>query len=139
MKTLSRGREVEPTSPYVDYWLGEALLLKGRYGEAIAAFERVGAPAFGAGLKGYCYMRTGRALEARKLLDELMQSEPYPALQLAFLHLGLDDIDSDFYWLERSVELRSLGIHWMKVDPIWDPIRPDARFLRLLQRMNLAE
>jgi tetratricopeptide (TPR) repeat protein len=119
---LSRAREVDPASPYVDYWLGEALILEGRFEEAIAAFERVEARAFGAGLKGYCYGRTGRVPEARQLVDGLKSGDPCPALQIALLYLGLQEMENAFFWLERSVELRSLGIHWIKVDPIWDPI-----------------
>ncbi len=139
IETLSRAREVDPASPYVNYWLGEALILEGRFEEAIAAFERLEARAFGAGLKGYCYGRMGRVLEARQLVDGLESADPCPALQLALLFLGLQEMENVFFWLERSVELRSLGIHWIKVDPIWDPIRPDARFFHLLQRMNLAD
>lgn len=39
--------------------------------------------------------------------------------------------------LERAVELRDPFLMFLKVDPKWKDLRHDARFIRLLKRMNL--
>jgi len=64
---------------------------------------------------------------------------PMLACQIAVLHLGLGEHDAAFEWLHTACSARSLGIHWLKVDPIWDELRPDERFTAVLKRMGLAD
>jgi hypothetical protein len=54
------------------------------------------------------------------------------------LHLGLDDRAGALDWLERAWSERSVGISWLKVDPIWDPLRGEPRFRRLLEALGVG-
>jgi hypothetical protein len=63
---------------------------------------------------------------------------PPPAYQAAILHLGLGNENATFDWLNRACDTRNWGIHFLKIDPIWDSVRGDARFESLLKKMNLS-
>ena len=87
---------------------------------------------------GYCYARSGRVLEARSLLRNLIgMDNPMLACQIAILHLGLCDYDAAFDSLYRACSEHNLGIQWLKVEPIWDDLRPDPRFLTALRQIGL--
>ena len=131
--------ELDPAYPWTYRWLGEAYLMKGMYAEAEGAFRRSETPVFAAGFLGYTYARTGREGEARRLLRELEEAgSPSLACQIAVLHLGLGEVDAVFRWLLEACRERSLGVSWVKVEPIWDALRPDPRFMDVLKEMRLA-
>jgi len=44
-----------------------------------------------------------------------------------------------FTWLEKSVDERCFGITFLGVDPTFDPMRSDPRFVYLLRRVGLPE
>ena len=128
------------TKRHADRWLGEAYLLKGMYEEAACAFSKIEAPIIAAGFLGYCHARTGREHEAREILRKLEATgTPPPADQIAVLHLGLGDTDAALQWLGKAAAERSMGIHWLKVEPVWDPLRPDPRFAAVLREMRLHD
>ncbi len=131
--------ELDPAYPLALRWLGEAWLLKDRYDEAARAFSEIDNPVIGAGFLGYCHARAGRQAKARQLLRDLERaSGPPPALQIAVLLLGLGDYDAALDWLHKASEARSMGVHWLKIEPIWDPLRSDPRFTAVLRHMRLA-
>jgi len=110
------------------------------YEEAACAFSKIEAPIIAAGFLGYCHARTGREHEAREILRKLEATgTPPPADQIAVLHLGLGDTDAALQWLGKAAAERSMGIHWLKVEPVWDPLRPDPRFAAVLREMRLHD
>ena len=121
--------------------MGTAFLLQGKFAEAESAFKQIDAPVLAAGFLGYCSARTGRKDEALALLRQLEmlpENIPPPAYQMAILHLGLGDDNAVFEWLNRACDTWSWGIHFVKFNPIWDPVRHDPRFESLLKKMNLG-
>ncbi|MBZ5621207.1 MAG: hypothetical protein LAQ69_21140 [Acidobacteriia bacterium] len=64
---------------------------------------------------------------------------PSPGLQIAVVHLGLGDVDATLNWLQKACAERSTGVHWPKVEPIWDPLRNDPRFTAVLREMRLGD
>jgi serine/threonine-protein kinase len=135
-----RALELDPGYPWAYRWLGEACLLKDSYDEAEDAFSRIDAPVFAAGFLGYCYARTHRELRARQLLRMEAMNDPLLSVQAAVLHLGLGEHDLALDALERACETRAVpGVHWLKIEPIWDSLRIEPRFAGLLKRMRLAD
>ena len=51
-------------------------------------------------------------------------------------HAQLGEKERAFEWLQKAYEERE-NLVYLKVDPLWDPLRDDPRFTDLLQRMNL--
>jgi len=125
--------------------LGRACVQKGMYSEAIAAFEkavqlsgnREGRPAL-----AHAYAKAGRTGVARSILAEMKihTGGRYVASpMIARIHLGLGDIDKAFEWLRKGIEERSYWIVFLKMDPVYDEIRSDPRFVDLLRAARLAE
>lgn len=130
--------DLDPDYPWANRGLGEVHLLQGRYREAVAPLSKVEMPGQAAGFLGYCYARLGLEGEARQLLTRLEHSgHASVSYQIAVLHLGLDDIDAAFHWLDRACADRSTGVMWLPVDPIWDAVRSDERFASVVASMGL--
>jgi TolB-like protein/Flp pilus assembly protein TadD len=130
--------ELDPEYPWAHRIEGQACLLTNRFDEAVTPFSKIEEPALAAGFLGYCYARKGKLLEARQLLLEMKRRSGPLACQLAVLHLGLRNLDAAFASLNEACGSRSVGVIWVKVDPIWDDLRPDPRFAALLKRMGLG-
>ena len=84
---------------------------------------------------------SGKSDEASKILSELevQFNEQYvsPA-DIAMLNGHLGRIDQAFEWLHRAVEQRAPWLGFLRIDPIWDPLRPDPRFSAVEQSIQLA-
>ena len=123
------------------YYLGQALQFKGQLTEAIAeyrtAVELDDEPVALAFL-GHAYARAGQRNEAQKILDRLTQeakSRYVSAYSFALVLTGLGDKDGAIEALERAY-LNDEGhdIYIIKVDPMLDDLRGQARFEALVQK-----
>ncbi len=83
----------------------------------------------------------GKTDEAGRILSELESQldERYvsPA-DIAMLHGHLGRIDQAFEWLHRAVEQRAPWLGFLRIDPIWDPLRSDPRFSAIEQSIGIA-
>ena len=59
-------------------------------------------------------------------------------MSFARIYAGLGDKDQAFKWLEKGYDERAAPLFYIKVDPIWDPLRSDPRFDDLLRRIGLS-
>jgi len=57
---------------------------------------------------------------------------------LAEINVYAQDDDAAITWLEKAVKTRCFGITFLGVDPIFDGLRSDPRFISLLTRIGLA-
>jgi len=60
------------------------------------------------------------------------------ALEIAGLYAHLGDADNALEWLDKAFQEKSDYLLWLNVDPGWDKIRSDPRFIALLKKMGLA-
>jgi tetratricopeptide (TPR) repeat protein len=117
----------------------------GRPDEAVVEYGRVRAldddPRIVAGLA--CALAlAGRPDEAREELAALAALPPeryVPPYALAGPLALLGDRDAAFEQLERAFETHDRAMVWMRVNPRFDPLRKDARYVSLLRRMNYPE
>ena len=50
------------------------------------------------------------------------------AVHFATAHAGLGDVDEAFAWLDKARDERSDQLAYLAVEPLFDPLRGDARF-----------
>lgn len=90
----------------------------------------------------YVYAAAGRTDEAREVFEQIkdIAREGYVSpYSLARVHIGLGQIDEAFAELEITYKERHGILTYLKVEPIFDRIRDDARFIDLLRRLGLGD
>ena len=88
----------------------------------------------------WAYAQAGRRADAVQLLGELkkrQQTGYVPAGAFVNAYLGLGDTDEAFTWFERAYEEQSNILIYIKVFPLYDPLRGDPRFQDLVRRVGL--
>lgn len=122
-----------------------AYVEKGMYAEALAdvAAQRnlEDAPVHWS-LVVYINGRAGRMTEARAAMDSLLRTaagQPTQAGVFAAAYIGLGDTAHALDWLERAYAQHSTDMTTLKVNPVYDPLRRDPRYQRLLERVGLAK
>jgi TolB-like protein/Tfp pilus assembly protein PilF len=135
---------LDPSYFFTYLALGEVLCERGLFPEAISqlrkAAELSGNAPLVLGYLGMTLARSGDAAGARAVLAGLYQASAHvhiPPTSLAEIHLGLGEIDQAFTCLDHAIEERDSIIVPIKTDPVFDPLRTDARFAALLRKMNL--
>jgi tetratricopeptide (TPR) repeat protein len=147
-KALAQGRstyDLDPTFPFAPHWLGFALIVNGKYDEAIALGRRVSPDApFGwmsTVVLAQAFANQGKKAEAEQqisLLRELSKTRYVRPYYLASIYAALGEKDKAFAELEKSFAERDCYLGRISVDPFMDPLRDDPRFKGLTQRMNLS-
>lgn len=112
-----------------------------RYRKALDIFkyghELTTASVFLAGI-GATYAAAGEREQALRVAEELQVRPGYvPAFYIAAIYAQLGEADRAFEWLDHAYEERSEILLYLLVDPICDPLRGDARFDLLVQRIGL--
>ena len=57
---------------------------------------------------------------------------------MAKLYARLGDKEMTFAWLEKAVDEHDPQVIRLKIEPMFDSLRSDPRYTKLLQRMNLT-
>jgi tetratricopeptide (TPR) repeat protein len=132
-----------PDALHAWYALGQAQLGLYNFGEAIDAFERavaISRDAISLGYLGSALGQAGRTGEAEALLRELLERSAREYVSpkgFITLYAGLGDIDRAFEWVEEAFQRRDSTVLFLDVVPVFDPLRGDARFPKILQRVGL--
>jgi TolB-like protein/Tfp pilus assembly protein PilF len=145
VQQLDRALELEPNFFRAHLHLGMCYERKRMYSEAMAEFERARSISENswtlAGL-GHCHASFGARAEAEEFLSQLLElsrRQFVSCATIAVVYAGFEDrADQTVEWLEKAYEERSGLLIWLKVWPIFDHLRSDARFVRLLRRIGFA-
>ncbi|MGH9778888.1 MAG: tetratricopeptide repeat protein, partial [Candidatus Acidiferrales bacterium] len=146
IRQLQKTMEMHPEFFPSSLQLAKAYAQLGRYEEALAEAEKgKRLPEFEPyyGVIGWIHARAGRKAEAESLLRRLQELSTQRYIDpgaIATVYIGLGQNEEALTWLERAYEQRgSYLILYLKVDPVYDPLRGDPRFQDLLRRMNFPE
>jgi TolB-like protein len=144
-EAISEGQRTQHLDPhyfYLDSNLAAAYREKGNFAEAIAlhrkAQEERRFPSSGLAIT---YARIGQQIEARKILDQLLQERQtrYVSAQtIAAVYVAFGEKDDAFHWLELAATEHSGTLQWIAFLPEFGALRPDARFPQFLRRIGVA-
>ncbi|MCX6234956.1 MAG: hypothetical protein NT175_09590 [Bacteroidetes bacterium] len=126
--------------------LGQLYLLKGKGGDAILevrkAIELSDSSLEYIAYLGYTYGLLGQKEEAKKILRKFEQLEKQQYISsylIGALYLGIGEKDQAFVWFNRAIEKHDYGMLYLKIDPNFDPIRGDPRFVELMKKVGLEK
>jgi TolB-like protein/Tfp pilus assembly protein PilF len=139
---LRRTLALDGNFGYAHWNLGEALYLKGDVPAAISEYEKAAAldddPQILA-LLGRAYAETGKKDKALEILDKLKDrgQQHYVRNYLyTIMYTGLGDKVTAIDYLEKARDGgETPDTTWLKVDPIFDPLRNEPRFQQLIAKM----
>ena len=125
--------------------LGWTYQLSGKTAEALAEFQAMiqlapDSAAARSGL-GYSLGMAGRRDEALKVLADLEQlaTKRYDTIYCqAVVHLGLGEKEIALDWLEKAHE-EGHSMIYLKVEPVFAPIRNDPRYKALVKKVRLDQ
>lgn len=137
-------QEMDPNFPPTYYVLGQAYAAKGMHREALAEYERYATLGrrnpLSLSVLGYALGLLRNRSAAIRVLDELRAASKQryvSAVSFARIYVGLGEKDQAFAWLERAYEERSSHLAYLKMEPMWDPLRSDPRFPELMRSIGL--
>jgi len=91
---------------------------------------------------GYAYAKCGHREQAltelTRLGAEAKRGRYVSHYSLAMIRAGLGDVNGAFTELDSAYTERTWAMFTLRVDPMFDDLRADPRFARLLRRMGLV-
>jgi TolB-like protein/Tfp pilus assembly protein PilF len=141
IRLLTESMAVQP-----DFWaahslLGQVYLAQGRYDDAIGELQRARqltpSTPRNLGVLGNVYALAGRRADAQQLQAELaaMAQQRYVApVYPAMIAMGLGDRSGALDLLEQAFTDRLDWLVQLRVEPDFDPLRTEPRFVALLER-----
>ncbi len=131
-----------------NFWLAHVFaasvyIKKEMYDEAIDEANFAGklsnGSSYAAAFAAFASAKSGRQPEARKILGELLEISTVryiPPYHIALIYQVLEERDKTFEWLEKGFAGRDPKMAFLKVEPKWNNLRDDSRFVSLMKRMN---
>ena len=123
--------------------LGLAYLQKSMFAEALRELRQAATllddRSITLAVLGYASALAGERAVAYQILDQLRdraRQQDISSLHTAYVHVGLGNVDQAFEWLDRAYLERAGLLVFLKVEPIFDPLRSDPRFVDLLRRLR---
>lgn len=144
IEQVRKSMEIEPNSINAHIRLALIYLAMPKPDEAMAEVKR--AEALGADFSnlyivGYINARLGNRSEAERLVQDRLKNTARQRgvnyFWMALIYHTLGNRDLAFKYLEKAYEEKESLILNIKVDPLCDDLRSDARFQSLLRRMGL--
>jgi serine/threonine-protein kinase len=140
---LKKTFELAPNFWFPHLFASSAYAEKGTYAEAVAearkAKELAPAQTVSDAHEGYALAKLGRRDEAQALLNELLKlsmTRFVPPTHIAIIYNGLGETDKALEWLEKGYEQKDPKMAFLKVEPKWNNLRKEPRFIDLMRRLN---
>ncbi len=140
---IGKALEMDPHLPTIQWYRGLVLEQQEEFGSAIQAHAEavrlsMGQPLFVAAL-GHACARAGRKQEALGALDKLLKLSALryvSPLEIAVVHIGLEDTNAAIEWLQKAYDQRVTRMRAL-LDPLFDRLRLDSRYIELIRGVGL--
>ena len=133
--------EIEPNFWIAHIMLARIYIRQNKFDEAIneakKAVQFSGGNSEAVSLEAYALAKSGKRDESLKLLEDLKSSGRYvPSYNLAMIYNGLDNREETLNNLEKAFAEKDARLILLKVEPKWNNLRNEPRFIELMRRMN---
>ncbi len=141
--SLHKTLELDSNYRIANVFAARAYIEKGMFAEAIAATRKarelsaVATEPIAYG--SYAYAKSGNLLEARAGLDELIKFSKarwVPPYNIALIYNALGESGKALDYLEKAFTEKDVRMVFLKVEPKWNNLRNEPRFIDLMRRMN---
>lgn len=139
---LQRTLKLDANFAYAHWNLGEALYLKGDIQNALAEYQRADAldddPEI-TSLLGAAYVKAGQRDKALACLEKLKQIQTRQFVRnylFTNIYAALGDNATALNYLEKAADGgETPDTTWIRVDPLFDPLRGEPRFQKLVAKL----
>ena len=143
---MHKAIENDPEVPWAYDWLGMAYNGLKEHDEAIKTYIKAfnlsdGTVEVGGGL-GHALADAGEIVLAKQMssfYDKAVKKQYLPAVQRAFIHIGLKEFDKAIQLLEQAYDEQSWFLLFMQMEHWYDPLRNDPRFHDIVERMGFPK
>jgi len=133
----------DPEAPWAYDWLGMAYNGLKEHDDAIKTYIKAfnlsdGTVEVGGGL-GHALAEAGEITLAKEMTtyyDAVSKEKYLPAVQRAFIHIGLKEYDKALDLLEKAYQENSWFLLFMQTEHWYDPIKEDPRFKKIIIKMK---
>jgi TolB-like protein len=139
-QSFRRTLQVAPELGSGRYFLGQALLLEGKYDAALAQFQTETLSDGQLEGSAMALFAAGRKSQSDAKLTEAIRhnGESWPS-EIARVYAYRGEKDHAFAWLDRAYEYRDEDLYTIKGDPLFKNLEGDPRLTAFLKKMNLPE
>jgi adenylate cyclase len=138
--------ELDPGFVPARLWFGRPYLQKGMFKEAIEQVEEgvklSNESTVSLATLAQAYASAGRTADARKILEKLLarsDKQYVPSYWIALVYTSMGDKAEAMKYLERAYHERSSWLVWANVEPRFDSLRANPRFISLLTRIGFPQ
>jgi tetratricopeptide (TPR) repeat protein len=141
VEQLTGALEMDPEFIPARLELGKSLARLGRFDEAISGLQRVvdeGGGIQAQSTLAYVYALAGRRSEALDLRERMLKfGRPSPG-DMAIIDTGLGNLEQALLGLEQAYSTGDIQLSFLAVEPVFDPLRAQPRFLHLLRSIGFV-
>jgi len=138
--------EMDPNYVQARRYLGLTYEQTGQHEEALAALQSalalVKRNADIEAELGHALAVANKKTEAQRALDRLLalsKERFVSSYDVATIYAGLGESDKALSWLDKAVEERSDLLVYVQVDPRFDALHKDPRFIKLVEKVGLPQ
>lgn len=143
IKQLKSVLAMKPDFASAHLWLGRSYQQTGQFDDALGEFRQVEESVrewpVAVAARGSVEGAASRPDKAKSVLAELQELAGHrfvTAYGVALVYAGIGDSDAAFTWLDKAFAERSHWLVWLRLDPRFDGLRANPRFIELLGRMK---
>lgn len=141
--SLRAAVDVDPNFWLSHHILSAAYLNTGSYANAVAEADEAKRlspfQTHSLAYRGFALAQEGKTAEARQVLDQLLAASRdryVPPCHIAMLYTALGDNEKALDHLEKAYLEKDVRMAFLKVEPRWDSLRSEPRFIALMKRLN---